>query len=57
MAFLSEAKIEHVLLEQLRGPGYAIAADEAIGPDGAAPERDRPLIPGKCLGFMLLRLK
>lgn len=40
MSFLSEAEVELALLDQLRGLGYAIAADEVIGPDGSAPERD-----------------
>ena len=40
MAFLSEADIEHALLAQLRGLGWATASDEVIGPDGSAPERD-----------------
>ncbi|MEA9795900.1 type I restriction enzyme R subunit [Xanthomonas campestris] len=40
MAFLSEAAIEQALLEQLRGLGYAVTSDEAIGPDGRAPERE-----------------
>ncbi|MCL1532469.1 type I restriction endonuclease [Xanthomonas nasturtii] len=40
MAFLSEAAIEQALLEQLSGLGYAVTSDEAIGPDGRAPERE-----------------
>lgn len=40
MAFLSEAAIEQALLEQLRWLGYAVTSDEAIGPDGRAPERE-----------------
>jgi type I restriction enzyme R subunit len=40
MAFLSEAEVEQALLEQLRGLGYAVASDDAIGPDGSASERD-----------------
>ena len=40
MAFLSEAAVEHALLEQLQGLGYAIAHEDTIGPDGAQPERD-----------------
>ncbi|MCA1381461.1 type I restriction endonuclease subunit R [Bradyrhizobium sp. BRP23] len=40
MAYLSEAALEQVLLDQLAGLGYAIAADGEIGPDGKAPERE-----------------
>ncbi|SFW21474.1 type I restriction endonuclease subunit R [Nitrosovibrio sp. Nv17] len=40
MAFLSEAEVERALLEQMRGLGYAVVSDDAIGPDGNAPERD-----------------
>ena len=40
MTFLSEADIEHALLEQLRTLGWNTASDETIGPDGTAPERD-----------------
>jgi len=40
MAFLSEADIEHALLEQLRTLGWTTASDEMLGPDGNAPERD-----------------
>ncbi|CAD0347126.1 type I restriction endonuclease subunit R [Xanthomonas hortorum] len=40
MAFLSEAAIEQALLEQLRGLGYAVTSDDAIGPDGKTPERE-----------------
>lgn len=39
MAFLSEAAVERALLEQLRGLGFAIEREEAIGPDGPRPER------------------
>lgn len=40
MAYLSEAVIEQVLLDQLARLGYAIATDAEIGPDGKAPERE-----------------
>lgn len=40
MAYLSEAVLEQVVLDQLAGLGYAITADAAIGPDGKAPERE-----------------
>jgi type I restriction enzyme R subunit len=40
MAYLSEAAIEKVVLDQLAGLGYAIATDAQIGPDGKAPERE-----------------
>ncbi len=39
MAFLSEAQLEQVLLEQLQTLGYAIEREERIGPDGTHPER------------------
>lgn len=38
--FLSEAAVEQALLEQLQGLGYGIERDDAIGPDGARPERE-----------------
>ncbi len=40
MAFLSEAAVEHALLEQLRELGYSIEQEENIGPDGHHPERE-----------------
>lgn len=40
MAYLSEAAIEQIVLDQLRGLGYATASDAEIGPDGKAPERE-----------------
>jgi len=40
MAYLSEAAIEHVVLDQLAALGYALATDAEIGPDGKAPERE-----------------
>ncbi|TSE28508.1 type I restriction endonuclease subunit R [Tepidimonas taiwanensis] len=41
MAFLSEAEVESALLDQLASLGYAVERDEAIGPDGPRPERER----------------
>lgn len=40
MAFLSEAQLERVVLDQLGALGYALATDAEIGPDGRTPERD-----------------
>jgi type I restriction enzyme R subunit len=40
MAYLSEADVEAMLLEQLEGLGYARLTDAVAGPDGAAPERE-----------------
>ena len=40
MTFLSEAELEHVLLEQLQSLGYCIEREENIGPDGRSPERE-----------------
>ena len=40
MAYLSEAAVEQVVLDQLSGIGYAIATDAEIGPDGKTPERE-----------------
>lgn len=40
MAYLSEAAIEQVVLDNLSGLGYAISTDAEIGPDGKAPERE-----------------
>ncbi|HEV2517049.1 MAG TPA: type I restriction endonuclease subunit R [Devosia sp.] len=40
MAYLSEAAIEQVVLDQLSGLGYTIVTDGDIGPDGKAPERE-----------------
>jgi type I restriction enzyme R subunit len=40
MAYLPEAAIEQIVLDQLRGLGYATASDAEIGPDGKAPERE-----------------
>lgn len=40
MAYLSEAAVEQVVLDQLANLGYAIAADADISPDGKAPERE-----------------
>jgi type I restriction enzyme R subunit len=40
MAYLSEAAIEKLVLDQLGDLGYAVAPDSDIGPDGKAPERE-----------------
>ena len=40
MPYLSEAALEQLVLVQLAGLGYAVAADAEIGPDGKAPERE-----------------
>ena len=40
MAYLSEAAVEQVVLDQLDALGYAVATDSNIGPDGKAPERE-----------------
>ena len=40
MAYLSEAAVEQVVLDQLASLGYAILSDTEIGPDGKVPERD-----------------
>jgi type I restriction enzyme, R subunit len=40
MAYLSEAAIEELVLDQLRDLGYTVASDSAIGPDGKTPERE-----------------
>lgn len=40
MAWLSEAALEQIVLDQLGTLGYGIATDAEIGPDGKAPERD-----------------
>src|ERR1700730_14348503 len=40
MAYLSEAAVEELVLDQLRDLGYAVAPDADIGPDGRAPERE-----------------
>ena len=40
MAFLSEAAVEHALLDQLRALDYRIEREEDIGPDGHRPERE-----------------
>jgi type I restriction enzyme, R subunit len=39
MAYLSEAHLEHALMDLLGGLGYACTSDEIIGPDGSHPER------------------
>jgi type I restriction enzyme R subunit len=40
VAYLSEAAVEELVLDQLRGLGYTMASDPAIGPDGKTPERE-----------------
>ncbi len=40
MAFITEAEVETMLLEQLVSLGYSHATDAVIGPDGATPERE-----------------
>ncbi|WP_168879109.1 type I restriction endonuclease subunit R [Rhizobium sp. P28RR-XV] len=40
MAYLSEAAVERVVLDQLAVLGYAIATDAEIGPDGKVSERE-----------------
>ena len=40
MAFITEADVEAMLLDQLEGLGYTRLADTVAGPDGSAPERE-----------------
>lgn len=40
MAYLSEAAIEQMALDQLSSLGYAVSSDAEIGPDGNSPERE-----------------
>jgi len=40
MAFMSEAALEQMLVDQLDTLGYSIATEEVIGPDGSHPERE-----------------
>jgi type I restriction enzyme R subunit len=40
MAFISEAEVEALVLDQLRGLGYLVVSDAEIGPDGESPERE-----------------
>lgn len=40
MAFITEAHVEEMLLEQLESLGYPRATDAVLGPDGSTPERD-----------------
>ena len=40
MAYLSEAAIEQLVLDQLISLGYASTTDTQIGPDGRSPERE-----------------
>jgi type I restriction enzyme R subunit len=39
MAFLSEAAVEEILIEQLTALGYEALSEDVIGPDGSNPER------------------
>ena len=40
MAFMSEAALEQMLIDQLSALDYRIASEEMIGPDGSHPERE-----------------
>lgn len=40
MAYLSEAAVEKVVLDDLMTLGYSISSDAKIGPDGKVPERE-----------------
>lgn len=40
MAFMSEAALEQMLIDQLSALDYRIASEEVIGPDGSHPERE-----------------
>jgi type I restriction enzyme R subunit len=40
MAFISEAALEQMLIDQLSALSYSIANEEVIGPDGSHPERE-----------------
>ncbi len=40
MAYLSEAAVERMVLDQLGSLGYAVSSDAEIGPDGKSPERE-----------------
>lgn len=40
MAFMSEAELEQMLVDQLTMLGYSIAEEDVIGPDGSHPERE-----------------
>ena len=40
MAYLSEAAVEQMALDDLANLGYSISSDAEIGPDGKAPERE-----------------
>jgi type I restriction enzyme R subunit len=40
MAYLSEAAVEQMVLDDLADLGYSISSDAAIGPDGKTPERE-----------------
>ncbi len=50
MAFITEAEVETMLLEQLVSLGYSHATDAVIGPDGTTPEREAysdVILPGR----------
>jgi type I restriction enzyme R subunit len=40
MAFISEAELENLLLDQLKGLGYTIKSEDEVGPDGTNPLRE-----------------
>lgn len=40
MAFITEADVEHLLMDQFAGLGFACLTDAVAGPDGSAPERE-----------------
>ena len=40
MAYLSEAAVEKMVLDDLTNLGYSISSDAEVGPDGKAPERE-----------------
>ncbi|MCC7406350.1 MAG: type I restriction endonuclease subunit R [Bdellovibrionales bacterium] len=40
MAFITEAELENLLLDQLKGIGYTIKSEEEVGPDGTNPLRE-----------------
>ncbi len=40
MAFITEAEVEQLLMDQFAGLGFACLSDVVAGPDGSAPERE-----------------
>jgi type I restriction enzyme R subunit len=40
MAFLTEASLEELLIDQLGSLGYSVASEDVVGPDGSSPERE-----------------